>query len=320
VVITEAGDEQTSIAVLKAGADDYVVKGGNYLARLALTLEHALQRFRAEAARRARCLKVLYVEHSHLDIDLIQRHLGQHAPHIQLDVVTTGPEALQWLPQDGSRGLYDIMLLDSRLPQLGALDVLKELRQVRGLDLPVVLLTGQGDDEVARQAVKLGALSYITSYIIKTPGYLELLPEELESALNRVELIRGQQALICSEARFRTLVENLPVGVMICGAQGEITLCNQAATAMLGVPAAQLLGKTWHNQSWGARYEDDSLYTEVTHPVTQAIATGRPVLDATMRLAARIGGDSHWLLVHAVPWLGPAGKVEQVLLHVARYH
>jgi len=42
VLITGAGDEETAVAVLKAGADDYVVKRGDYLARLPLTLEDAL--------------------------------------------------------------------------------------------------------------------------------------------------------------------------------------------------------------------------------------------------------------------------------------
>jgi signal transduction histidine kinase len=47
--------------------------------------------------------------------------------------------------------------------------------------------------------------------------------------------------------------------------------------------------------------------------VTQAIATRTPVLNATMGFAARVSRDPLWLLVNAVPWLGPEGEVQQVL-------
>ena len=58
VVVTGRGDEEAAVAALKAGADDYVVKGGDYLARLPLAREDALGRFRAEAARRTHPLRV----------------------------------------------------------------------------------------------------------------------------------------------------------------------------------------------------------------------------------------------------------------------
>ena len=41
VVVTGSSDEDTAVAALKAGADDYVVKRGDYIRRLPLTLESA---------------------------------------------------------------------------------------------------------------------------------------------------------------------------------------------------------------------------------------------------------------------------------------
>ena len=209
VLITGAGDEETAVAVLKAGADDYVVKRGDYLARLPLTLEDALHHYRAEAVRRTRPLRVLYAEHNATDVDLTRRHLAAHAPHIHLDVVGTAPEVLQRLPQtsevrETSEVYYDLLLLDYRLPGLNALELLKELRQVRGLDVPVVLVTGRGDEEVALQALKLGAADYVP----KNPGYLYQLPSVLENVFHRAQLAREQAALRESEARFRRLAEN----------------------------------------------------------------------------------------------------------------
>lgn len=53
VIITGVGDEETAVAALKAGADDYVTKRGDYLAHLPHTLETTLRLYRAEAGRRA---------------------------------------------------------------------------------------------------------------------------------------------------------------------------------------------------------------------------------------------------------------------------
>ncbi|MGH7460832.1 MAG: response regulator [Longimicrobiales bacterium] len=90
VVITGTGSEKTAVAALKAGADDYLVKSADYFERLPVTLESAYHRFHAEASRRARPLRVLYVEHDECDITLTLRHLAQHARNIKLEVATTG--------------------------------------------------------------------------------------------------------------------------------------------------------------------------------------------------------------------------------------
>ncbi|MCX6030729.1 MAG: hybrid sensor histidine kinase/response regulator [Chloroflexi bacterium] len=198
VIITGGGDEETAVAVLKAGADDYVVKHADYLMRLPLILEDALHHHRTSAARLAHPLHVLYAEHSAVDIDLTRRHLAKHAPHISLDAVYSITEMLQCLADGSQPG---ILLMDYRLPGLNALEALKELRQVRRLDVPVVLVTGHGDEEIALQALKLGA----TDYLIKNAGYLYQLPGVLENAFYRVELAREQAALRQSEEQLRVL-------------------------------------------------------------------------------------------------------------------
>ncbi len=203
VIITGLGDEETAVGALKAGADDYVVKGKDYLSRLPLILEAALQRYQAEGLRHARLLRVLYAEHNSTDADLTRRHLARFAPYIQLEIVHDATQALARLSGPQAVQNYDVVLLDYRLPGLNALEALKELT-VRQVVLPVVIVTGQGDEEVALQAIRLGA----ADYVVKSAGYLYHLPSVLENAFHRAALIREQAALRESEARFRRLAEN----------------------------------------------------------------------------------------------------------------
>jgi PAS domain S-box-containing protein/putative nucleotidyltransferase with HDIG domain len=204
VVATGQGDEEIAVAALKAGANDYVVKRQDYLKHLPLILENALQRFQTEAERRIRPLRVLYLEQNSTDIDLTRRYFASHAPHIHLEIAETMPDLLKRLPGKSNPASYDAVMVDYQSPGLNALEILKELRQGRDLDLPVVLVAGHGDDEVAAQALRLGA----NDYVVKSPGYLFQLPGLLENAYHRVQLTREQVALQASEARFRRLAEN----------------------------------------------------------------------------------------------------------------
>jgi two-component system cell cycle sensor histidine kinase/response regulator CckA len=221
VILTGQGDEATAVAALKTGADDYVSKREGYLTRLPVVLEAALARFRAEAARRMDALRVLYAEHNAADIDLTRRHLQTHAPHVQLDVVHSSGEVLARLPRSaGEPCPWDVLLLDYRLPGLDALELLKILHDERRLDVPVVLVTGQGDEEVAAQALRLGA----TDYLVKHPNYLFGLPAALENAHYRARLTREQSTLRQKTAELEGYFTTLTLKNLMLSTQQETSL------------------------------------------------------------------------------------------------
>jgi PAS domain S-box-containing protein len=206
VIITGQGDEEIAVSVLKAGANDYLVKREDYLDRLWIVLENTYQQYRDEAAQRERPLRVLYLENNLGDIETTCHHFTHHAPHIHLEIVHTVKDFFQHLPKTGARDEYDTLLLDYYGQELNSLDLLKELRQMHRLDLPIVLVTAQGDEELAAQALRLGA----NDYVVKNPGYLFRLPGLLENAYHRVQMLREQVALRASEERYRRLAENAP--------------------------------------------------------------------------------------------------------------
>ena len=230
VVLTGSGNEEMAVAALKGGADDYLSKRDGYLARLPAVLETALQRFHAASSHRRRPLNVLYAEHTPADIDLTRRFLARYAPDIQLDVVNTGPEVIQvFVNSDAGTG-YDLLLLDYRLPGMNALDVVKELELAGKLKIPVVLVTGQGDEEVAVQALRLG----ISDYLVKNPGYLFQLPRTLENTYNQRQLQLERAALQESEQRYRMLFERAPVIISTKDAEGRYTSINALGVGVIG--------------------------------------------------------------------------------------
>ena len=73
-----------------------------------------------------------------------------------LDFAKDGEETLTKAQQ----GSYELMLLDIKMPKRDGLEVLRQLKS-RGTQLPVLVLTAYQSVELAKEAVKLGALDYM---------------------------------------------------------------------------------------------------------------------------------------------------------------
>ena len=205
VVITGLGDEETAVAAIKARADDYVVKKTGYLDKLPGTLVSALNHFRSESSRRARPINVLYADHCVNDTENTVQHFAIHANHIKLNVVSSAAEALSFFKDTQGNRHYDVLLLNFELPGLDALELLRELRSTLSTDIPVVIICGYENEEIARQSLKRGA----NSVIVRRPGYLYQLPWEMEDAHSLVELQRSEAALRASEESLKKALTEL---------------------------------------------------------------------------------------------------------------
>lgn len=204
VMLTGSGDEEVAVAALKAGADDYMVKQPGYNAKIPQVVEFALESHRQFQQRMSSIIHVLYIEHNASDVDFTRRYLARYAPYIRLKDVPTGEEALKILPDKQEfpeKWKYRVVLMDYRLPGMTALDIIKEIRLERKLDIPIIIVTGHGNEEVAVQALKVGA----SDYLVKRENYLARFPSLISGAYEHCELKRKQKALEESEAKYRLL-------------------------------------------------------------------------------------------------------------------
>ena len=139
-------------------------------------------------------LRVLYAEDNEQDADLTRVHFAEHAPDFEVTIVTTGRVCLDRLHET----TVDVLLLDHHLPDMEGLEVLRTLVR-SGVPVPVVLVTGVGDEELAVKALHLGA----SNYVPKLGRYLDTLPDLLRAVIERHRL--GMREGLLGRARHRIL-------------------------------------------------------------------------------------------------------------------
>ena len=137
-----------------------------------------------------------------------------------------------------------IMLLDYVLPDMTALQVIEQLR-AQAYDIPFIIMTGQGDERVAVDMMKLGAREYIS----KQGYFLETLPRILWRVISELDqqqrVIQAEQALRESERRFRETLENVDLIALMLDLDGRITFCNESLLRLLGRSRDEVLGQEW---------------------------------------------------------------------------
>lgn len=242
VILTGQGDEEAAVAALKAGADDYIVKKRGYLDGLSKVLETALVNYLRDKDDNQKPLRVLYIEHNQVDVDLTSRHLARYAPHIKMEALHRVSDFYAILDRAENLAKYSVLLLDYRLPQENALEIMKRIVLATSSRIPVILVTGKGDEEIAVKALKMGAFDYV----IKDQGYLFKLPSIIENAYYSMRLAREHEALLESEKRYRALFEESHVVMLLIDPEsGQIVDANKAAVRFYGWSYEQLTAKNF---------------------------------------------------------------------------
>ena len=167
ILLTGLGDEETAVAALRAGADDYLIKKEGYHAWIPKYLESALERFNLDSAKTTSRLRVLYAELDPSDAEDTLGHLARHTPYIEVELVTDAAALMgRLLENAGEVPPYDIILLGHQPPELDCISILRTLKAESSPGLPLVVVTRHGNEDVAIQALRLGA----SDYLVKRQG------------------------------------------------------------------------------------------------------------------------------------------------------
>lgn len=152
-----------------------------------------------------KAVKILIVEDSADDLDLVQRELQRATLKFISHVVKTRHEFSQALQEFRP----DVILSDHSLPQFNSIEALqlwKEHQSAHNINIPFILVTGSVSEEFAVQCIKAGA----DDYILK--DRLKRLPASIKNALEKVRLenaSRNSMAQVLSQSSLMKEAEHL---------------------------------------------------------------------------------------------------------------
>jgi CheY-like chemotaxis protein len=151
----------------------------------------------APGRARGAALRVLVVDDDEVDRLIVRRGLARGGVAAEVDEAHTATDALRLVAERE----YDCVFLDYNIPGGDGLTLLRGIRGA-GLEAPVVMLTGQGDERVAVALMKAGAADYLPK--------ASLTPERLaQSARHAVDLARAAAATRRAEAERRASAERM---------------------------------------------------------------------------------------------------------------
>jgi len=183
-------------------------------------------------------LHILMVEDNHDHIELARRAFEFAYSQDHFFACTTLKEALHWL-QDHP---VDVIIADLHLPDGSGLDLLNH-PQLNGR-LPALLITNQGDEQRAVQAIKGGAMDYL----VKSPETFRRIPSVAHRVYEQWRVIEAKKAaeekLRQHEALLNGILQGTRDGYLLIDAEGKILEVNRAYAELVGYPPEELIGKT----------------------------------------------------------------------------
>jgi diguanylate cyclase (GGDEF)-like protein/PAS domain S-box-containing protein len=116
------------------------------------------------------------------------------------------------------------------------------------------------------------------------------------------------EALKVSEAKYRSLLENMGLGVIYLSNAGTVISANQVAGQIMGLPLGNMMGRALTETCSRIVKEDGSVLAHDQHPAMLALRTGRPVENIVMGLFNHEQQDHIWVMSSSVPEFRPGER------------
>jgi len=180
-------------------------------------------------------LTLVIIEDEEAHFSLMKRAIAKEFPHAS---VYHFKEANLCLEQLDSI-IPTVIITDYLLPGMNGIGFLEALSQ-KDRDIPVIMITGQGDENVAVRAMKLGAVDYL----VKSGDFFTLLPTVIEKVVRKNRL---EQSLLKSEKRFQDMAENTSDWIWEMNAQGKYIYSNPVVKDIIGYSYDEVIGRYFYD-------------------------------------------------------------------------
>ncbi len=180
---------------------------------------------------------ILLIEDEDAHAELIKRAFEDQSPQILIRHARSLGEARANIFEQAP----SLIIADWRLPDGESMELL--INHNGAAVTPIILMTSYGNERIAVEALKSGAVDYV----VKSPESMLDMPHLAERAIQqseaRADRLRMQQALLDSESQFRLLAENASDIISRLAVDGRILYVSPACQTILGYAPEELISK-----------------------------------------------------------------------------
>lgn len=182
--------------------------------------------------------RILLVDNSESLLRIADEFLSREEPLFDVATNVSSREALQRLRKDE----FDVVVSDYRMPDIDGLELLQILRN-EGNNIPFIMLTGQGREEVAMKALNLGA----NYYLMKGDNARTTFGELAHIIRQLVQYKRTELELREKTHWTQVFLDALPCVALVLGPNREVVACNAQGAAAGATPGKRCFA------TWGQR-------------------------------------------------------------------
>lgn len=240
--------------------------------------------------------------------NLMRMLLSREAPDISFHFVEGGGRCLEYLKENRT----DCIVSDYQMPGMNGMELLLAIRD-QGNDVPFIFLTGQGNEEVARDALKGGADDYFTKDI-----GLAHFARITNSVLQSVKKRRAVQSKRKAERDWAETFDAIDDLITLQRTDFTIERCNRAACEKLSRDGEDIAGKKCYEIFHGTAGPIPNcpaveLMEGGAVPVTHEVAVGDRVYE--VKVCPVMADGSFNTFVHIAKDITKRKVAEQALIH-----
>ena len=168
-------------------------------------------------------ISVLHVDDEPSFTDLVRSFLNRQSDGFDIETANRVDEGLEHLATD----VPDCIVSDYEMPGKNGIEFLKTVRS-KWSDLPFILYTGKGSEEVASDALSADATDYIQKQ--SATDHYALLANRIQNA---VEQYHAQAAAQRTDERYHNLVDTAPIPILLFDTDSRLVYANNAAVTFL---------------------------------------------------------------------------------------
>ena len=196
-------------------------------------------------------IKLLILEDDEIDQMTLERYFKAQKLNYDYTIVDSLSKAKELLENN----TFNIILSDNELVDGFGTELLSH-----GLNIPLILVTGAGDQNLAADAMKKGAFDYIVKDLQR--NYLHFIPVTIQKALFHSSQDRKFKRMQSRLEKLNWLISKADTSVVIFNVKGEIIWLNDGFEKLTGIPFSALK-KTKKIKIWDSGFSSLDLESEI---------------------------------------------------------